>query len=69
MLWAGKNVVSEWRSVIAVSLNVGDDVCLIKRPKLYMSTHKHYEHDKDGLHGAGCARPWFRTAEPLGERH
>ena len=19
-------------------------------------------------HGAGCARPWFRTAEPLGER-
>ena len=20
-------------------------------------------------HGAGCALPWFRTAEPLGERH
>ena len=39
-------VVSEWRSVIAVSLNVGDGVRLIKPAKLYMQTH--YKHDEDG---------------------
>ena len=33
-----KIVVSEWRSVIAVSLNVGGGVCLIKLAKLCMCT-------------------------------
>ena len=33
-----KIVVSEWRSVIAVSLNVGGGVRLIKPAKLYMCT-------------------------------
>ena len=31
-------MASEWRSVIAVSQNLGGNVRLIKRPKLYMST-------------------------------
>ena len=41
-------VVSEWRSVIAVSLNVGDGVRLIKLAKLYICTQTHYKHDEDG---------------------
>ena len=40
-------VVSEWRSVIAVSLNVGGGVRLIKPAKLYMCMQTHYKHDKD----------------------
>ena len=56
-------VVFEWRSVVAVSLNVGGGSRLIKPAKLYICMHKHYKHDEDG-----CARPWFRTAKPLGER-
>ena len=40
-----KIVVSEGRSVIAVSLNVGGGVCLIKSAKLYMFTQTHYKHD------------------------
>ena len=51
-------VVSEWWSVIAVSLNVGGGVRLIKPAKLYICTQTHYR----------CVRPWFHTAEPLGER-
>ena len=43
-----KIVVSEWRSVIAVSLNVGGGVRLIKPPKLYICTQTHYKHDEDG---------------------
>ena len=63
-----KIVVAEWRSVIAVSLNVG--VRLIKPAKLYICTQKSYKHNEDGrTHEAGCARLWFRTTEPLGERH
>ena len=57
-------VVSEWRSVIAVSLNVGGGVRLIKPAKLYMCT----QNTTKRTHGAGCVRQWFRTAEPLGER-
>ena len=56
-------MVSEWRSVIAVSLNVGGGVRLIKTGK---SVHVHAEHYKHN--GAGCVRQWFRTAESLGER-
>ena len=40
-----KIVVPEWRSVIAVSLNVGSGVCLIKPAKLYMCTHLKYNED------------------------
>ena len=40
-----KIVVSEWRSVIAVPLNI---VHLIKPEKLYMCTQKHYKHNEDG---------------------
>ena len=53
-----KIVVSEWQSVITVSLNVGGGVCLIKPAKLYMCMQTHYKHDKDGrmasdVHGHG----------------
>ena len=51
-------VVSEWPSVIAVSLNIGGGVRL--------STSKAVRRGR--THGAGCVRLWFRTAEPLGER-
>ena len=55
--------------MIAVSLNVGGDVRLIKPAKLYMCTQTHYKHDEDGRTApTGCAWPWFRTAERLGER-
>ena len=55
--------------MIAVSLNVGGGVRLIKPAKQYMCMQKHYKHNEDGrTHGAGCVRQWFRTAEPLGER-
>ena len=46
-------VVSEWRSVIAVSLNVCGDVRLIKPAKLYMCTQTHYKHDEDGRTAPG----------------
>ena len=42
-----KIVVSEWWSVIAVSLNVSGGVRLIKLPKLYMRMQTHYKHDED----------------------
>ena len=42
-----KIVVSEWRSVIAVSLNVGGGVRLIKPAQLYMCTQKHFKHNED----------------------
>ena len=45
-------VVSEWRSVIAVSLNVGGGVRLIKPAKLYMCTQKYYKHE-DGRTAPG----------------
>ena len=50
-----KIVVSEWQSVIAVSLNVGDGIRLIKLEKLYMCMQTHYKHDKDGR-TAPCVR-------------
>ena len=43
-----KIVVSEWRSVIVVSLNVGGGIHLIKPAKLYICTQTHYTHDEDG---------------------
>ena len=60
-------VVSEWRSVMAVSLNVGGGVRLIKPAKLYMCTQT-LQTQRGRTHGTGCVRQWFRTAEPLGER-
>ena len=48
-----KIVVTEWRSVIAVSLNVGGGIRLIKPAKLYMCTQTHYKHDKDGRMAPG----------------
>ena len=59
--------VSEWRSVIAVSLNVGGGVRLIKPAKLCMCTQA-LQTQRGRTHGAGCVRQWLRTAEPLGER-
>ena len=46
-------MVSEWRSVIAVSLNVGGGVRLIKPAKLYTCKQKHYTHDEDGRTAPG----------------
>ena len=34
--------------MIAVSVNIGGGVCLIKPAKLYMCMQTHYKHDKDG---------------------
>ena len=41
-------MVSDWWSVIAVSLNVSSGVRLIKLAKLYMSTQTHYKHNENG---------------------
>ena len=46
-------VVSEWRSVTAVSLNFGGGVRLIKPAKLYMCKQTHYKHDEDGRTAPG----------------
>ena len=46
-------MVSEWRSVIAVSLNVGGGICLIKPAKLCMCMQKHYKQDEDGRRAPG----------------
>ena len=48
-----KIVVSEWKSVIAVSLNVGGGVRLIEPAKLHMCTQPHYKHDEDGRTAPG----------------
>ena len=61
-------VVSEWRPVIAVSLNVGGG-----RPPYQTGETVHVRANTlqaqwGRTHGAGCARPWLRTAEPFGER-
>ena len=46
-----------WRSVNAVSLNVGSGVHLIKRAKEYMCTQTHYKYDKEGHTAPGvCGR-------------
>ena len=39
--------------MIAVSLNVGGGVRLIKPAKLYMCTQKHYKHNEDGRTAPG----------------
>ena len=43
-----KIVVSEWRSVIPVSLNIGGGVHHIKPAKLYICMQTHNKHDEDG---------------------
>ena len=53
--------------MIAVSLNVGGGVRLIKPAKLCMCTQT-LQTQRGRTHGAGCVRQWFHTAEPLGER-
>ena len=54
--------------MIAVSLNVGGGVRLIKPAKL-VHVHANTLQTRQGrTHGAGCVRPWLHTAEPLGER-
>ena len=62
-----KIVVSEWLSVIAVSLNFDLGICLIKLVKLYMCMQKYYKHNKYGRTAPGCALPVFCIAEPLRE--
>ena len=41
-------MVSEWRSVIAVSLNVGGGVRLIETGKSVPVHAEHYKHNEDG---------------------
>ena len=53
--------------MIAVSLNIGSGIRLIKPAKL-ACTRKTLQTQQGRTQGAGCVRQWFRTAEPLGER-
>ena len=53
--------------MIAVSLNVGGGVRLIKPAILYMCTQNTTNTTRTDAR-RGCVRQWFRTAEPLGER-
>ena len=47
----------KWRSVIAVSLNVGSGIRLIKPAKVYMCMQTHYKHNEDGHTAPGvCGR-------------
>ena len=55
-----KIVVSEWRWVIAVSMNVGSGFRLIKPAILYISMQTHYKHDEDG-----CTAPGGHGSVPL----
>ena len=61
-------MVSEWRSVIAVSLNVGGGVRLIKPAKLCMC-RQNTNNTKRTDARRRCLREWFRTTEPLGKCH
>ena len=62
-----KIMVSEWRSVIAVPLNVGGSARLIKPAKTVYVHAKTPQTQRARANGIGCALLWFRTAEPLGE--
>ena len=62
-----KIIMSEWRSVIAMSLKVGNGVRLIKPAKLYMCTKNTTNTTRTDTRRRVCAA-MFRTAEPLGER-
>ena len=53
--------------MIAVSLNVDGGVRLYQTGKA-VHVHEKTLQTRGRTHGAGCARPWLRTAEPLGER-
>ena len=47
----------KWRSVNAVSLNVGSGIRFIKPAKAYMCLQTHNKHNKDGHTGPGvCGR-------------
>ena len=47
----------KWRSVNAVSLNVGSGIRFIKPAKAYMCLQTHYKHDEDGHTAPGvCGR-------------
>ena len=55
--------------MVAVSLNVGGGVCLIKPAKQYMCTQNTTTTTRtDVRRRVWYVRQWFRTAEPLGER-
>ena len=60
-------MVSDLRSVIAVSLNVGGGVRLIKPAKLYTCTQNTTNTTRTDARRR-CVRQWFRTSEPLEER-
>ena len=45
--------------MIAVSLNVGGGVRLIKPAKLFMCMQTHYKHDEDGRTALGVCRHCF----------
>ena len=60
-------MVSELRSVIAVSLNADGDVRLIKPAKLHVHA-KHYKHTEDGRTAPDVCAVVPGNAEPLGER-
>ena len=59
-------MISEWRSVIAVSLNVGGGARLIKPAKLYMCMQTHYKHDEDGRTAPGVRGHGFVLLNHLG---
>ena len=58
-------MVSDWWSVIAMSLNVGGGVGLIKPAKLYMCMQTHYKHDEDGRMAPDVRGHGSVPAEPL----
>ena len=61
-------MVSEWLSVIGVSLNFGSGVHLIKKAKLYMCMQTHYKHDEDGCMAVGVRDHGSGLLIHLGER-
>ena len=62
-----KIVVSEWRSVIVVSLNVGGGTRLIKPTKLYMCTQKYYQHARRRVCAAMVPYRWATRGTSLRE--
>ena len=63
-----KIVVSEWRSVIAVSLNFGGGVPYQTSKTVHVHANTLQTH-RGQTHSAGCVQQWFHTAEPLGKHH
>ena len=55
-------MVSEWRSVIAVSLNVGSGICLIKPAKLYMCVQNTTNNEDGGTVPGVCSNGSVRLS-------